>query len=177
MRCPSIERNGTGSLRRSADRPAPSRPRSSTAAGCGDAAGPVGGIARLAPQAASATATISTATLIAPCRPAISMPAIVPKRIAINVPASTSALPSSSSSGARRSGRIAYLSGPKNAASIPIDEEQRRAAASRCRQGPPPPRPASDRDLDQLDHADRAAPCRSVGDLRRRSPSTERTAG
>src|SRR5215468_10514784 len=86
----------------------------------GAAAGRVGGIARLAPQAAIATATISAATVISPCPVAITMPAIVPNRIERNVPASTIALPSSSSSGASRSGRIAYLIGPKNAASTPM---------------------------------------------------------
>ena len=41
----------------------------------------------------------------------------------MNVPASTSALPSNNSFGASRSGKIAYLSGLKNAASTPITQE------------------------------------------------------
>ena len=88
--------------------------------GAGAAAGRVAGIARLAAQAPSATRMISAATVNSPWPVAISMPAIVPSRIAKKVPASTSALPSSSSSGAKRSGRIAYLIGPKKAASTPI---------------------------------------------------------
>ena len=116
---PSIARNGPGSCAacRITRAVAPNRFQRAAPRG---AAGVVGGICRLAAQAASATATIRPATAADPCRVAITMPAIVPRRIAIKVPASTSALPSSSSSGASRSGRIAYLSGPKNAATIPI---------------------------------------------------------
>ncbi len=116
---PRIERNGPGSRVACRMTRAVAANRFQCAAPP-RAAGVVDGIPRLAAQAANATATISPATAAEPCRVAITMPAIVPKRIAINVPASTSALPSSSSSGARRSGRIAYLSGPKNAATIPI---------------------------------------------------------
>ena len=133
---PSIERNGPGSCAacRMTRTVAASRVQ---CAAPPRAAGVVGGIPQLVIQAASATATISPATAAEPCRVAITMPAIVPRRIAIKVPASTSALPSSSSSGARRSGRIAYLSGPKNAATIPITNSSASSTAALPARTPP----------------------------------------
>ena len=162
---PRIERNRTRSRRASAMSRAvaamkfqPMRAR--TSAGC------VAGIAWLLPQAATATATISPAISFAPCSPAISIPAMVPKRIARNVPASTSALPSSRSSRPSRSGRIAYLSGPKNAASIPITNSSASISAGALEQH----RRGGDqhhRDLGGLDDADEPRLVERVGQLAR----------
>jgi hypothetical protein len=77
---PSIERNGPGSCAACRMTRTVAANRSQCAAPP-RAAGVVGGIPRLAAQAASATATISTATAADPCRVAITMPAIVPRRI------------------------------------------------------------------------------------------------
>src|SRR6202040_2516054 len=160
---PSIERNGPGSCAacRMTRTVAASRVQ---CAAPPRAAGVVGGIPQLVIQAASATATISPATAAEPCRVAITMPAIVPRRIAIKDPASTSALPSSSSSGARRSGRIAYLSGPKNAATTPITNSS--ASSTVALPARTPPAAASiTRDLDQLDQANQPRLVRLVRNL------------
>ena len=90
------------------------------------AAAPVEGIARLAPQPASAMATSRPETRADPPSPARPSPrtrrppAMVPSRMARKVPASISALPETSSEPSSSSGRMPYLSGPKKADWAPM---------------------------------------------------------
>ena len=71
-------------------------------------------------------------TSMTPDDPALisTMPSIVPMRIAMNVPVSTSALPPISSSRFRCWGRIAYLIGPNTVECSPI---MKRAVSSNAR--------------------------------------------
>ena len=59
--------------------------------------------------------------------------AILPSRIATNVPISTSPLPPTSSSLRRCCGRIAYLTGPNSVECTPMQSERERTAAIRSR--------------------------------------------
>ena len=82
----------------------------------------VNGMPRLTryPANATATATLPAMTGPAPAMATTSPPAIVPSRIATNVPISTRPLPPTSSSGFRCCGRIAYLTGPNSVECTPI---------------------------------------------------------
>ena len=85
----------------------------------------------------------------------------------MNVPASTSALPSSNSFGASRSGRIAYLSGPKNAASTPMTQRMARSAVV-LRARTPRGGSQHQRDPAELDQPDQPGLVVLVGELARR---------
>ena len=63
-------------------------------------------------------------------------PAIVPSRIATNVPISTRPLPPISSSGFKCCGRIEYLTGPKIVECTPISASARKRSGRLCRQKP-----------------------------------------
>ena len=125
------------------------------------------GCARLASQPATATA-IAERRRRAPARSAgsrrASPPAIVPSRIATNVPISTSPLPPTSSSALQVLRQDRVLDRPEqrrvHAHQRERDEQQRRGCGSQK-----PTRRHHDRDLEQLDEADQARLLVLVGEL------------
>ena len=80
------------------------------------------GIARLTRYPMIARTIVATATTVGPLgfNATNTPPAIVPTRIATNVPDSTNALPPTSSSLARDCGMMAYFTGPKSVECKPI---------------------------------------------------------
>ena len=85
------------------------------------AAGPALGMKKAPATPAAATAITVPATISRPpSTPTIMPPKMVPIKMARKVPVSISALPPTSSSSRRWSGRMLYFSGPKKADWVPI---------------------------------------------------------
>ena len=84
------------------------------------AAGAERGTSSAAARPSTAMASPAAETMAGPsCNPISTPPAMVPARMAPNVPASIRALPDSSSASRNCSGRMPYFRGPKNAACTP----------------------------------------------------------
>ena len=100
---------------------------------CG-APSPVGGINNAAIQQASAKPITSAANVaVSPPRGAPVPPTIVPRRMAMKVAPSTSALAAGNCSRRRWSGRMPYLIGPNSAAITPKPNSATNSIGTDCR--------------------------------------------